>query len=147
MQLIARREDREYWSHALTDAAELQSPFSGQPYVCLVWAAREAPVDEQAAVAASLVRTNCAYAVCGGTDCERWHDVIDEVTAERDAFMMTTWHEGEPLPEVAWFFANVATEAEGRVFTRYLAVSFGGDPLVELMVANAVRQAIGVRAV
>ena len=43
-----------------------------------------------------------------GKDCERWHDVIDELmigdgTVLRDFQMMTTWHPDEGLEEVIDF--------------------------------------------
>ena len=43
-----------------------------------------------------------------GKDCERWHDVMDEIivgdgTTELDFDMMTTWHTNETLDEVIEF--------------------------------------------
>jgi hypothetical protein len=63
------------------------------------------------AVAEKLVNGNCLYFMSWGAECEAWHDEVDMANIEKfdfneipeDAFVMTTWHEGEPLSEVLWF--------------------------------------------
>jgi hypothetical protein len=58
-----------------------------------------------------LVRSGCLYAMAWGSQGEAWHDDVDLAhiamfkyePAPDDKFVMTTWHDGEPLSEVFWF--------------------------------------------
>jgi hypothetical protein len=63
-----------------------------------------------------LVNGGCLYAVAWGTECEKWHDAVDWAVLETfdygdipdDKFVMTTWHDDEPLSEALWFAGNCA---------------------------------------
>jgi hypothetical protein len=63
-----------------------------------------------------LVKSACLYAMTWGKQCEQTHDMIDFANLEafgfqeipEDKFMMTTWHENEPLSEVFWYSKNCA---------------------------------------
>ena len=63
-----------------------------------------------------LVRRGCLYMMAWGQDCSLWDDSVDLATLARfdygdipeDDFVMTTWHENEPLSEVLWYAAHVA---------------------------------------
>ncbi len=63
-----------------------------------------------------LIRNECCYAMCWGADCAQWHldldlaeiEVRDEGLFPVDHYVMTTWHEDEPLAEVFWFAQNCA---------------------------------------
>ena len=67
-------------------------------------------------VATWLVEGGCLYFVAWGESCEAWHDSVDWAVLERfdfgdipdDRFVMTTWHENEPLSEALWFAGNCA---------------------------------------
>jgi hypothetical protein len=58
-----------------------------------------------------LVRSGCRYALAWGQECEIWHDSVDRANLTRfdfaeipdDEFVMTTWHDDEPLSEAFWF--------------------------------------------
>ncbi|WP_052215387.1 DUF7684 family protein [Sphingomonas sp. ERG5] len=64
-----------------------------------------------------LVRSNCLYLCAWGNACEAWHDSMDNAnigefedgTIPDDRFIMTTWHEKEPLSETFWF-AGICAE-------------------------------------
>ena len=79
----------------------------GPYFVCLLaWDARGVSAVDVGAVAERLLRAGCAYAVCWGPDCERVHDIFDEVELELrpdGPWAMTTWHTDEPLAEAIWF--------------------------------------------
>ena len=63
-----------------------------------------------------LVESGCKYALAWGTDCESWHDAIEDAYLESTNYedvpeeqrVMTTWHEDEELSEVFWFAAHRA---------------------------------------
>ncbi|WP_373928624.1 hypothetical protein QTN93_19210 [Sphingomonas aerolata] len=62
-------------------------------------------------MASWLVQSGCLYFIAWGTDCEAWHDTVDWTVLEGfnfgdipdDKFVMTTWHDKEPLAEALWF--------------------------------------------
>lgn len=78
----------------------------------------EAEVDEMMMWETSriLVESGCKYALAWGTDCENWHDAIDDAYLEFTNYedvpderrVMTTWHEDEELGEVFWFASHRA---------------------------------------
>ncbi len=70
----------------------------------------------RAKVSAWLVNNGCLYMCAWGTDCSEWDTSVDVANIEancsvgisEDRFVMTTWHENEPLAEAFWFSKNSA---------------------------------------
>ncbi len=64
----------------------------------------------------ALVASGCKYALAWGTDCESWHDAIDDAYLEATNYedvpdqqrVIATWHEDEELSEVFWFASHRA---------------------------------------
>jgi hypothetical protein len=86
-------------------------------FVCLLaWDARGVPVDVVSTLVERLLTAGACYFVCWGPDCERVHDIIDEIDADPrselgapdGSVIMTTWHSREPLSEALWFFLRWA---------------------------------------
>lgn len=58
-----------------------------------------------------LVRSGCLYMMAWGKECSSWDDSVDwanhTVTGlddvPDDQFVMTTWHDDEPLVETLWY--------------------------------------------
>lgn len=58
-----------------------------------------------------LVAQGCLYMMAWGDGCSRWHDSVDWAHLEAfdfgeipdDRFIMTTWHDDEPLIDVFWY--------------------------------------------
>jgi hypothetical protein len=75
--------------------------------------------------ALSALSRGMVYFCSWGRDCERFHDIVDEVVAEdgvaerkfngptADDVVMTTWHEHESLEEALEFFATCAVPTDG----------------------------------
>jgi hypothetical protein len=77
------------------------------------------------------------YFCAWGPDCERFHDIVDELVIEDDMgprlffgnsrsdTIMTTWHDDELLNEALDFFANLSCPTAGfeRNSNFWLAVS------------------------
>lgn len=67
--------------------------------------------DWQDRVSEWLVRSGCLYMMAWGVGCSSWDDSVDwanhDVTGlddiPDDQFVMTTWHDDEPLVETFWF--------------------------------------------
>lgn len=78
----------------------------------------EAAVDEQWQARASewLVQSGCLYMVAWGVQCSSWDDSVDLATLEKfdygnvpdEEFVMTTWHENEPLSDALFYLKNNA---------------------------------------
>jgi hypothetical protein len=67
-------------------------------------------------VCAWLVESGCLYCCVWGEACEAWHDEVDHAnicafdggTIPDDQFVMTTWHDKEPLSDALWFVGTAA---------------------------------------
>ncbi len=78
----------------------------------------EAPVtvEWRARVSQWLVESGCLYMSAWGLECSLWDDSVDFANLDAfafgdipdDKFVMTTWHEDEPLSEVLWFAGHAA---------------------------------------
>ena len=86
----------------------------------LAWDARGVPDQTVISFARSLVRSGLAYIVAWGPDCERVHDLFDEVDIQEnpesnapgtDTVIMSTWHDTQPLEEALWFSLHSAYPA------------------------------------
>jgi hypothetical protein len=130
--------ERRLYSLSLSATADVPKrlELSSRHFVCLLaWDARDASNETVARVADRLLSAGASYFVCWGPDCERVHDIIDEI-AERpaadfalpeDSCIMTTWHDSEPLDEAIWFFLASAWPDEPYFETTRssLAISIG----------------------
>jgi len=58
-----------------------------------------------------VVKTGCLYMMAWGENCSSWDDSVDFANLEDhdyneipdDKFVMTTWHDDEPVEEVFWY--------------------------------------------
>jgi hypothetical protein len=63
-----------------------------------------------------LVAAGCLYMLAWGHECSTWDDAVDRANVSAfnfkaippERFVMTTWHDGEPMEEVFWFAKNCA---------------------------------------
>lgn len=82
----------------------------------------EGPVSEawRDDIAVWLISSGCLYFIAWGTACETWHDAVDWAVLKTfdfgeipdDKFVMTTWHDKEPLSEALWFAGNCASHPD-----------------------------------
>lgn len=151
MKLLGRYDGREYHSESIPLARRLVSPFKEGPFACLLWThgvARD--VDQASDLLKSLLDSGCRYFVCGGEDCEWWHDMTDELfvtkylnatAAERErAHVMTTWHANESPEDVAFFFV-FNTSFDDISFERFLVIHIGNGNAADLVDAKVQAQA------
>jgi hypothetical protein len=73
----------------------------------------------------SALKSGMVYFCAWGPDCERFHNIVDEVVVEDDIgerlfigknrsdTIMTTWHDDEPLNEALNFFVNLTCPTAG----------------------------------
>ena len=70
----------------------------------------------RAEVSEWIVASGCLYMMAWGRDCSQWDDSVDIANLQEfefgdildEQFVMTTWHENDPLSEVFWFSHNCA---------------------------------------
>lgn len=76
--------------------------------------ARPMSINEISNIANWALDQGAVYLCAWGPDCERVHDIVDEVIVNRNPgetdedVIMTTWHEDETLEEALWFAVNSA---------------------------------------
>jgi hypothetical protein len=127
------------------------SPFAGQEFAALLLvAASDVTAQEQADLARALVAQGCRYAVCAGNGCSSWDDAIDEAAviaelqgAPNYGFVMTTWHETEPLEDIASCFLEQALIDDAEP-VHHLAVLVGGAS-AQLEQLESALQSVGGR--
>jgi hypothetical protein len=92
-------------------------PLGGRrPFRAVVIIDQSVASEWQEEVSSWLVRSGCLYMMAWGKDCSSWDDSVDlanlkdfnfeEIPDEK--FVMTTWHNNEPLEEVFWFSKHSA---------------------------------------
>jgi hypothetical protein len=90
---------------------------SGQrPFRAVVVIDEEVTPEWQNLVSSWLVKSGCLYMMAWGKNCSSWDDSVDYANGAafnygdipEDHFVMTTWHEDEPLMEVFWYAKNSA---------------------------------------
>ena len=149
MDILAENDGKIFARSRIERPENVASPFSGELFPCLIWAHDGLfTAAGRTAVAKGLLEAGCRYAVCGGQNCEEWHDTVDEAFVEAHvdepesrqdaAFVMTTWHPGETPDDVAFFFV-LNTNFDDHDFRRYLVLHVGTG-LAEREVDSAVQK-------
>jgi hypothetical protein len=138
--------DRELLIYVLPKLAVIPSTFDleGTHFVAmLVCNAGHASVGEIAEVANKLIDAGCAHVCCWGNDCEKIHDIFDEVwvgdgTIERTGHLMTSWHADETLDDFIHFSMATANPTdENRLGCRSLIALVVDDPESAKMIQQA----------
>ena len=149
MNVLAENEGRIYGAIAIDVPGDFVSPFTGALFPCLIWDhdGRFAE-DQRAVVVTGLLQAGCRYAVCGGQNCEAWHDAVDAEFVRQhlsdlddcleSVHVMTSWHADENPDDVAFFFV-LNTNFDYHDFVRYLVLHVGDGETKEAVDA-AVRQ-------
>lgn len=82
-----------------------------RPFQVVVVIEAEISANWQMLVSSWLIESGCLFMMAWGNDCSSWDDSVDLANLARfdygevpdDQFVMTTWHEKEPLNKVFWF--------------------------------------------
>jgi hypothetical protein len=99
---------------------ESPPPLQVAPFRAVLIADRAVTSSWRQAIAAWLVSSGCLYFVAWGAGCEAWHDDVDCANLETfdygdipdEHFVMTTWHEKDPLSEALWFAGQCASHPD-----------------------------------
>ena len=98
--------------HLTPDQQTLPS-FARRPFKAVVIVEADVSPEWQATASEWLVAGGCLYMMAWGIGCSSWDDSVDYANLKafdfrevpQDAFVMTTWHENDPLKE-AFEFAH-----------------------------------------
>jgi hypothetical protein len=152
MNVLAENKGRIYGAIAIDVPGDFENPFPGSLFPCLIWDHEgRLAEDQRAIVAKGLLQAGCRYAVCGGKNCEAWHDAVDlefvrqhlndsaeVVEAEH---VMTTWHANESPDDVAFFFV-LNTNFDSHDFVSFLVLHVGDSRAKEEVDAGVRRYAL-----
>jgi len=148
MRLLLEHPPRSYWLQGIDDVKAFEPPFEGTPYPCLLWDTRgQRSLDDIQYLSRALIASNCRYGVCGGLECDRWHDGLDEAflsqglsnDEEESRFVLTTWHTDESPDDVAFFFVH-NTNFDDHDFKQFVVVQLGTDWTTEQALSEALRE-------
>jgi hypothetical protein len=104
--------------------ADIQIP-SGRFRLFVAADVTRASTELMSEFAHSALKNGMVYFCAWGLDCERFHDIVDEVVVEDDIgerlfvgknrsdTIMTTWHDDEPLDEALDFFVSLTCPTAG----------------------------------
>ncbi len=131
--------------HCITQGIALPKIADLSPFRAVVVVEGEVLPEWQWLVSHWLVRSGCLYMMAWGTHCSTWDDSVDMANMEifkfgeipEHRFVMTTWHENEPLQEVFWFSKNSAF---------YPTVELKNTVLLHISVQNKERKLLTVYA-
>ena len=80
-----------------------------------------------------LVDSGCLYMMAWGQDCSSWDHSVDDANLSAfdygeipdEAWVVTTWHNEEPLDEVFWFASHCAHHPTGIEIPTTLILDIG----------------------
>ena len=129
--------DRDLYLLELVNPFDMPAQFalSSPHFACfLAWDATEASVEEIDSVLRPLLASGVGYLCTWGADCQRVHDIADElfdpVVSPKGTVVMTTWHDEETLAEAVEFFLNCSFPHEyyEETLRSGIAISIGSPP-------------------
>ena len=103
--------------HLAPDSAPREIRAVPSKFVVVVEA--EVSTEWQMRVSDWIVASGCKYMMAWGRECSTWDDSVDRANIDQwgagpipeSGFVVTTWHDDEPLAEVFWFAKRVAQHA------------------------------------
>jgi len=91
----------------LADGGTFAAPFEEDYALLLVISPDSNANGRRDQIASDIARSSCQYALTFGRECEEWHDAIDWACLDEGMpegrFLMTTWHDDEPIEDVIDF--------------------------------------------
>ncbi len=103
--------------------SELPDISSFNPFRAVVIVEENVTADWQKQISHWLVNSGCLYMMAWGVMCITWDDSVDQANLEQfnhgdipcEKFVITTWHENDPLKEVFWFSKHSAFHPEVEI--------------------------------
>ncbi len=103
--------------------SELPKITDMEPFRSVVIVEETVTPEWQGKVSDWLVNSGCLYMMAWGENCNSWDDSVDHSNMEEfnygyipeEKFVMTTWHDKEPLKEVFWFSKHSAIHPSVKI--------------------------------
>jgi len=103
------------YSHTSPESDLANSPIES-PFAAVIILDTQITPEWRDEVSRWLVRSGCLFMMAWGVDCVDFHDSVDRASINEfdgeeipdDKFVLTTWHDDEPLEEVLWFAQHAA---------------------------------------
>ena len=157
MRILAENQGRTYGAMSIDAPGDVVNPFPGNLFPCMIWdhdgSFSEAQRSE---VTRRLLEAGCRYVVCGGQNCEAWHNATDKEFLRQhaddsydtrdDLHVMTTWHVDESPDDVAFFFV-LNMNFDDHDFEYYLVLHIGDGRAMDEVDAAVRRYALNKDAV
>lgn len=117
-------------------------PVFSEPFRAVIVAETEVSAEWMSAVSEWLVMSGCLYAMSQGPQASQWDTAIDLANLKahdfgdipEHKFVMTTWHDDDPLEEVFWFCKNNAFHSTvdlSRTLILHIAARPAGATLLQ----------------
>ena len=111
------------------------------PFRAVVIVEGEVSVEWRTDVSDWLVHSGCLYMMAWGQDCSLWDDSVDWANMDHfpfeaipeDRFVVTTWHDGDPLDEVFHFCKHLAIHPAvelPQAILLHIAPNGNADPML-----------------
>jgi hypothetical protein len=148
MLQITKTDEYDLWFSQMDRPFLFSTPFGGWNFALLLVITDPAITNyERDAVSKEVVQQGCRYAVCTGYQCCRWDDSIDfaflatspDFSPPDEKFVMTTWHEEEPLEDVAHYI-RWNTAFDKFIRQHYLVLILGGNAGTARQVRSAIEK-------
>ena len=126
-----------------------ESPIEGEFVLLLQITDAAVTAEEQRHLSEAIAASGCRYVLCRGVECSSWDDSIDEasvmaeINGEVRPFLMTTWHEDEPLEDVLDSMLNL-TAFDDFVPTAFVVAEIGGSGRILAEARTALGRGEGV---
>jgi hypothetical protein len=139
MERVLVIEKLDVWFNTIDAVDDFFSPFADKEYALLLVINRTDISElEQEKLSDKIVASGCRYALCFGHRCTTWDDSIDYAFICSDAdfnppdsrFVMTTWHEDEPIDDVIFQF-RWNTTFDDFTPSRFLTLFVGENIVLE----------------
>lgn len=115
IEKLIEKDGKLFEAITVDHAGQLKLPFVDVLFPCLIWGHDGRSTDaKRSVIASALLDAGCRYAVCGGENCDAWHEAVDVEFVKRhiddpddvldSVHVMTTSHDGEAPDDVAFFF-------------------------------------------
>lgn len=117
MELVYESGKTKVWRVHLMPGDAVPSFALGEDFKCVIWTSCAMENAWRNQVSEALVANRLRYMLAGGLDGTIWDDAVDwayivtdpDFDPPDDRFVMTEWHDDEPLENVLWCAFKTAT--------------------------------------
>ena len=138
---LVLQENLRVWLTKIQQSDPFNSPCPGEEFAALIVVYdSQVSHDNRSAITDALIKQGCRYGVCLGYDCSGWDDSLDwsyifsdpDFSPPNDRFVMSTWHEDEPLEDTIFHFLK-CTKFDAFSPRNFVVAIIGEGPHEEII--------------